>query len=130
MPEKKEIIKIQPYPFDCTLAKVSNAPGAPASAALVGQVLRIEDHGLVLKTSLHYFKISDAYMIDFEIPFFKHQVTEEVKVIKTRESSEYVANDPKLHKVMTIEMHFKTLSPESKNVIRNFLAKIGQKRVA
>lgn len=121
--DKQKVVRVAPYPIDCLLVKGEGQPLIPC------KVIRVEDFGLMFKAVKHFFRPGDEYKCDFELPLFKTKIHEQIKIIKTYENMEPFVPKGNKERVMTVEAHFKSLSPEAKQSIRNFILKIKQKKI-
>ena len=124
---KKEILKIQPYPIESIVARMNSPENTPA---IDGQIIRVEEFGVLFKTPARFFKMGDYYVVNFELPVMKTVIAEEVRVVKSKESYEVSVAEGKNLKIVTVEFHFKALSDEARLAIRGFMFRIGQKRAA
>jgi hypothetical protein len=117
-----KVVKVAPYPIDCTMTK----PEATPPIVNQGKILRLEEFGLMLRTFGTYFKLGDVYQIQFEVPVMKIPIKEMARIVKTTESVEGAGPDG--NKLLTLELHFRDIKFESRKAIANFIFKIGQKK--
>ncbi len=116
-----KIVKVQPYPITCHFATTEGQP------PLECLIQRLEDFGFIFRSVKHLYRIGEEYVCDFEIPVTKEKIHEVVKVVHSTESSEPYIPKGNRERVMTVEVHFKTLEGEFRKHIRSFHAKIGQR---
>ena len=121
--EKNKVVRVSPYPIDSILLKAEGQPPIPCS------IVRLEEIGIIFKAGKHLFRPGEEYKCNFEVPTFRTQIHEAIKIIKTYENIEAYTTKGTKERVLTVEAHFKSLTPEAKMAIRNFVVKIGQKKL-
>lgn len=115
-----QIIKIQAYPIEGKLDREDGKPPIPI------HVVKVTDVGVMAKF-FGYLKVGDNLKIQFELPVVNISVSENVRVIKTYESLDGYKAVPGMKKGVIVELHFRGLSEDAKNGIRDFVKRIGQK---
>ncbi|GIL16790.1 MAG: hypothetical protein BroJett040_05410 [Oligoflexia bacterium] len=119
-PETK-IVKVQAFPIEMSLLKPEG--GNPLKAYIV----KLTNFGFMMQATGHFYRIGENYTANFTIPVYRQLFSEPVKVIKTYETIEaYIPGGTK-EKVMTVEMHFRDLKKEKKDMIASFLKKVEKK---
>jgi hypothetical protein len=114
-----QVLKIQAYPIEGALVRAEGKPAEPF------HVLKLTEIGFIGKY-WGFLKTGQTLTVSFNIPVVDVRVSETVRVIKTYESTAPVSPTSG-KRAITVEMHFKSLSENSRPGIREFVRRIGQK---
>lgn len=118
---KPKVVKVHAYPIEMSLTQSEG--GAP----LKGYIVKLTNFGFMMQATGHFYRIGENYMANFILPVYRQTFNEPVKVIKTYETIEaYIPGGTK-EKVMTVEMHFRDLKKEQKDILVAFIKKTEKK---
>lgn len=122
-PENNEfkIRKIPPYPILLELNRI-DLQGQPA---IRGHIVKLTEHGFLMRVESSIFKVGDMYQLVFILPVLEHTISVQGKVIKTYDAIESIVGK-ELKKLYTVEVHFKDLQTSDKAKIKNYLVRSGQ----
>lgn len=121
MTNNVNVKKIHPYPFE---VEILASEGKPPVKGLIHKVTYV---GFLMRVQgTHHFLVGQNHQSHFTIPGSKYLIDEAVKVVKTYDALE-IGTQPGLHKIYTIEMHFRDLQQSHKEWLSQFFQAIGQK---
>lgn len=113
MDPNERVVKVKPYPFPITLHS-----GVQPSQA---EVLRLAQHGAVVKLSTQLLMVGTEFLVEFETPVLKQEFKILCKVIKTYDRASVSGPPERL-----AEIHFKGIDSNVTKQIYKFLVTIRQ----
>lgn len=112
---QNKVNKVAPYPIEGHLIKVEGQP------AVIVSILKLTEVGFLCKVKGHHFKVGENLSMKFVLPVLQKVFNESVKVVKTYESLDHYVRGGKTEKLLTLELHFLSLSGDKATVLKDFV---------
>lgn len=118
--DKKIVKKVKAYPFR---ADVADQRGSHA-----GSVILLTATGLLVDVAFGALQPGDKVDVQFQLPVLQRKVSFSGVIIKVynQVAGASLPEGEKQGTVQRLEVHFRTIAPESQTNIASFLEKIGQ----
>jgi hypothetical protein len=112
---------VAPYPISIRVIKAEGQP------PIEGAIVKLTEVGFLMKVKgPQLFHVGDQYRLGFDLPATHAAVQTTGKVIKTYDGYETAGGHQV--KVLTVEIHFKSLSDSHRAEIEKYLVQSGQKK--